>query len=414
MPQLSHKEHTLKFCCPQSEVAFPLAEYQRRLQRVRENMAAANVDCLYVTSPDHICYLSGYQAEWFQEGGPKEWQGVSGIAVHVDHDQYIHFDIPDEKLLAQYTTHAPDLRIIDELGEEGFIKPMVKALAAEGWLNGNVAMEMYSYRPNPADNAEMRAAFEQQGCEVVDGSDLVAKARKIKSPAELVMARKAAAIGDIGMRAALDKIQPGMTELEVYAEIIYAMAKAGGENPAVTLPVVSGTKSACFHAMASRKVIMPGDIVNIDICGVFNRYHSDVCRTVSIGEPDKEVADTIANVTGALEVAAGLIKPGYSIASFLEEMKAYYAGHDMLQNQWWVGGYELGIAFPPDWVGSYYFDIHKDMGDDVFEPGFVSNYEANFYLPKEAGLSAFIDTMIIGESDAEFIHRIPAKLFVVE
>ena len=412
---LSNKEHILKFCCPQSEVAFPLAEYQRRLQRVRENMAAANIDCLYVTNPDHICYLSGYQAEWFQEGGPKTWEATSGIAVHVNHEKFIHFENQDEYLLAQYTTHAVDLRIMDDHDiTSGFIDFIVQELSAEGWLQGNMALEKYSYRPNPADSARMQSAFEAKGCDVVDGSDMVAKARKIKSPAELAAVRTAAQIGSVGLQAAIDHIQSGMTELDVYAEVVYAMAKAGGENPAITMPVVSGHKSACFHAMASRKVIMPGDIVNVDVCGVYNRYHANMCRTFAMGEPDKEVAKTIAHINGALAVAEQLIKPGYSIAVFLEQMKAYYAEHNLLQDQWWIGGYELGIAFPPDWVGSYYFDIYKDMGDDVFETGFVGNYEANFYLPQEAGLSAMIDTMIVADEDAKFQSTIPAELIIIE
>lgn len=225
---------------------------------------------------------------------------------------------------------------------------------------------------------------------------------------------RAAQITDIGLAAARDTIRPGVTELEVYGEMICAMAKAGGENPAITLPVVSGKKSASFHALSSRKKIMPGDIVNVDVCGVFKRYHSDVCRTISMGEPSAEVRSYIEKVTGALEVARNVIKPGLAISAFMDEMKRYYAQRDMLEENWWVGGYELGISFPPDWVGAYYFDIHKDLGDDLFEAGFVSNYEANFYLPDDAGMSALIDTMVFSDTRAEFIHAIPARLFVVD
>jgi hypothetical protein len=84
----------------------------------------------------------------------------------------------------------------------------------------------------------------------------------------------------------------------------------------------------------------------------------------------------------------------------------------LLENQCWIGGYELGIAFPPDWVGSYYFDVWKELGNDAFEPGFVSNYEANFYLPKDSCLSCMIDTMIVEGDTATFIHRVPCRLFV--
>jgi Xaa-Pro aminopeptidase len=411
----NNKERTLSLGRPQPEIAFPREEYDRRLEVVRHNMSRAGVDLLYVTMPDHLCYVSGYQAEWFQEGGPQSWQGVSGIAIHVDHDRYIHFENQDEKLLAEFTTHALDLRIMPEHDTTpDFMEWVVRELKQQGWLSGRVAIEKHSYRPNPADSARMQTQFEREGCEVVDGTHLLAAARKLKSSLEIEAVREAARIGDIGLQAALDKIEVGMTELDVYAEIIYAMAKAGGENPAITLPVVSGKKSACFHAMSSRKKIEPGDIVNVDVCGVYKRYHSDVCRTISMGEPDPKVKSYIDKVVGALAVAEELIKPGLAVSAFLSDMKRYYEQHDMLQDQWWIGGYELGISFPPDWVGAYYFDIHKDLDDDVFEAGFVSNYEANFYLPCDAGLAALIDTMVFTGTEAGFIHSVPARLFVVE
>jgi len=413
--EMSFKERTLAFRVPDSEVAFSREEYQRRLDLVRQRMAAAGVDLLYVTNPDHICYLSGYQAEWFQEGGPKSWTGTSGIAVHVDHDHYLHFENEDEKLNAEYTTWADHLRIIDEHDiSAGFSAWVVGELAAAGWIGTTVALEFYSYRPNPVDSAELRALFEGKGATVIDGTDLTAGARLLKSNVELEVIREAARIGDIGLRAAIDNIRAGVTELDVYAEIVYAMAKAGGENPAITLPVVSGKKNACFHALSSRKKIEYGDIINIDVCGVYRRYHSDVCRTVSVGEPDPAVAEYVAYITDALGVAAATLRPGLAVSEFLDEMKRYYDSHGMLENQWWIGGYELGIAFPPDWVGAYYFDVWKDVSGDTFEPGFVSNYEANFYLPKDAGLSCMIDTMIVESDKATFIQEVPCKLFVVE
>jgi Xaa-Pro dipeptidase len=204
MGRTSYKERTLEQGSPESEVAFPKEEYQRRLQVVRENMSRAGIDLLYVTMPDHLCYLSGYQAEWFQEGGPKSWEGTSGIAVHVDHDQYIHFERENEKLLAEFTTHALDLRILPDREQVlGPIEFMICELAQQNWLGGRVAIEMYSYRPNPADSARLRAQFEAKGCEVVDGTALVADARKLKSPLEIEAIREAARIGDIGLQAAI-------------------------------------------------------------------------------------------------------------------------------------------------------------------------------------------------------------------
>ena len=37
------------------------------------------------------------------------------------------------------------------------------------------------------------------------------------------------------------------------------------------------------HAPPSRRPVEAGDVMYIDACGVFNRYHVDVCRTFAIG-----------------------------------------------------------------------------------------------------------------------------------
>ncbi len=100
------------------------------------------------------------------------------------------------------------------------------------------------------------------------------------------------------MAAARNALAPGVTELEVYGEIVAAMAKAGGENPGITMPVASGVKSACVHALASRRVIMPGNIVNVNVSGIYHRYHANMARCFSIGEPDPAVRAALPRAAG--------------------------------------------------------------------------------------------------------------------
>ena len=85
---MTHRERILNHIRPESEIVFSIEEYAQRLTRVRAGMAAAGIDTLYLTSPEAICYLSGYRAEWYQAQGPKSWLPVSGLAVHADADDY--------------------------------------------------------------------------------------------------------------------------------------------------------------------------------------------------------------------------------------------------------------------------------------------------------------------------------------
>ncbi len=341
---------------------------------------------------------------------------MTGIAVHVNACDHIHFEVQNEQVLAGFTTVSRDLRIFggDAQPSEDVIGFIVDNLDVEGWLKGTVGLEMYSYRPNRAVSERLQAGFEGKGAAVVDGSDIVNGVRKIKSPAELAIIRTAAKIGDIGMQTAIETIRPGVAELDVWGEMVRAMARAGGEPSSITMPVSSGAKSACMHALASRRKIMPGDVVNVDICGVYHRYHSNIARTVCVGEPHPEVARYLDAVTGAKAMLEGVIKPGLPVRDLLRKIEAYYRETGIWQDQCWVGGYDLGLSFPPDWVGPWFWDVHTDPGEEVFEPGMASNYEANFYLPHDAGMSMFIDMMMFTEEGAEFLHRVPARTAVVE
>lgn len=413
---MNNKERTLRMCRPEPEISFSLEEYKQRLTNIRSAMSAAKVDLLFLSSPESMCYVSGYKAEWYQAFGPKQWLPASGIAIHVDADDFIHFDVENEEVLAGFTSVARDMRIFRSSSQpmrsmQDFI---VKNLKQSGWLKGTVGLEMWSYRPTRGYSEQFQQGLEEAGCRVVDGTDIVGGVRKIKSPQEIAFSRTAAEIGDVGMRAALEYIRPGVTELDVYGEVINAMAKAGGENPSITMPVSSGGKSACMHALASRKKIMPGEIVNIDLCGVYNRYHANMARTFSMGEPHPEVTRYMDAITGAKAFVAGLITPGLPVKDLLAAIEGYYKECEIWEDQCWIGGYDLGISFPPDWVGPWYYDVHSDPGDDVFAAGMVCNYEANFYLPQSAGMSMFIDTMAVEEDSAEFLQKTPAKLFVIE
>ncbi len=413
----THKERILEFVRPEMETVFSLEEYAGRLERVKAGMAEAGIDMLYLTSPEAICYLSGFRAEWYQAQGPKSWLPVSGLAVCVDADDYIHFEVQNEQVVAGFTSVSRDLRIFGGDAQPGgdVLDFIVDELDAEGWLQGaTVGFEMFSYRPKRGVSEMLQAAMEARGARVVDGTDIVGGVRRIKSPQEIAYTRTAARIGDIGMRAALDAIRPGVAELDVYGEMVRAMARAGGENPSIAMPVSSGAKSACMHALASRKKIMPGDVVNIDLCGVYNRYHANMARTVCVGEPDAEVSRYLDAIAGVKAVLEGVIRPNLPVRELLRTVETYYRDAGIWRDQCWIGGYDLGISFPPDWVGPWFYDVHNDPGDETFEPGMATNYEANFYLPKLAGMSMFIDMMVFTEDAAEFLQRTPARLPVVE
>jgi Xaa-Pro aminopeptidase len=396
------------------ETPFSLAEYRDRLERVREEMARHNIDLMYLSSPESICYLSGYQAEWYQAQSPKLWPPMSGLAVHVDHDKFILFDSEEEETLIRYATVSTDTRIFKAEKMSSAGGEIVRDLRKEGWLKGTVGLEMRSYRPNRVVSEAFQKDLERAGCRVVDGTDIVRELRSIKSPAELACVETAARIADVGMNAAICYIRPGVSELDVYGEIVRAMCRAGGENAAITLPLSSGPKSPCVHGLPSRRKIMPGDIVNIDVCGVYNRYHCNMARCFSMGAPHPDVARVVEKSAKSMALMKKLAKPGLRVKNFLGRMERYYKEAGIWKDLQFVGGCELGLAFPPDWVGDLVYDTDLELGDATFRPGMVLDYESIFYLPEAAGSTMLIDTVVFKEDRARVPSRVPNDLIVIE
>ena len=275
-------------------------------------------------------------------------------------------------------------------------------------------MELHSYRPNPVISARFGAAFEAGGNTVVDGSDILREIRWIKSPQEIAYLEHAARIADIGIAAARETIRAGVTELEVYGEIISAMAKAGGENPGITLPVLSGAKANTGHALASRKVIMAGEQVNIDVCGVYWRYHANAARSFYVGDPPSDVLEYHAKSSGVFDVIAGILKPGLTVGELVRAARAYYDEAGIWSDAGWVGGYELGIGFPPDWVGNFVYEMSHVDSKRVFEPRTCVNFESQFFSPRLSGITYYICTLLFKEDSAELPVQAPRELVIID
>jgi Xaa-Pro aminopeptidase len=409
-----NRDLVLEQCNPAMELGFSAEEYKTRLQAIRSRMATDNIDLLWLMAPESLYYVSGYTCEWYQAQSPKQWPATSGIAVHVEHDRFIMFDTPSEKVMCRFVTCAEDIRTFPIDNRRDGIGFIMHELKAQGWLGGTVGMELHSYRPNPAISARFKAAFESNGSTVTDGSDILRELRWIKSPQEIAYIEEAAKITDIGLAAAASAIRPGVTELDVYGEIIHAMAKAGGENPAITLPVLSGLKANTGHSLASRKVIAAGEQVNVDVSGVYWRYHANAARSFHVGEPAKDVLECHDKASGVFRVIADLLKPELTVGELVTATRQYYDEIGIWSDACWVGGYELGIGFPPDWVGNFVYEMSDRESEKVFEAGTCVNFESQFFCPRMNGIAYYICTLLFKQGSAILPVTAPRQLVVID
>lgn len=396
-----------------TELAFEPSEYKDRIRRVRKLMADARIDVLYVTTPEHVCWLHGYYASWYKANAPMRYPQLYGTVIHVDHDDFIHFDNPTELPVIAKSSISTDNRFFSSREADVTVPFIMSELKAKGWLSGKtVGMEFWSYVPNRAISTMLEGAFISHGARVVDASTILRKARLVKSPAEIRTLEKATEYAEIGVETIKREMRPGMTELELFGLVTAAMMKAGSGFPALipifnAVPVRDGRPVSAGHSMAGHKVIRAGEFLTADLCGVHNRYHSNVMRGFYLGDPTKEMIEQHHKAAGVFELFRTEVKAGMTVREVNALIRKYLENVDLADGAGWVLGYELGLSLPPDWVGDFYFHYQDEKYlDRVFEENMVTNLESLFN-------TWLIDTLVYGPNGARILSKVPLELIVV-
>lgn len=388
---------------------FPADEYRQRVNRVREKMSEREIDTLFITSPPNITYLTGYDMIWYN------LRSITAVALNTDEDQVVFFDSEGHQVLVEFHAVADDTVFLP-WGDDS-IPVAAEYLKDKGWLKGVVAIEKWSRAPHGNRIGELEARFSSSGAAVVDGSWIVDEVRLVKSPREIEVVRKAAALADTGMKAAREAIRPGVRETEIEGEILRAMLRDGGGTPAIRVTIRSGPRTAAHHTPATQKTLEQGELVWVNHCGSYHRYHVDLGRIFSIGEPDRRWYDLVHKARGSVDSVVAAVKPGDPMAAVQKAADDYIDSVGLREKVWFVGGYDLGIAIPPDWVGHTFLG-GSGFGTANYDPGTVTNYENRFDVTHDqwaGGWGAgFIETFLMTGSGLEVLSGLDREMTVLD
>jgi Xaa-Pro aminopeptidase len=395
------------------ELAFSRAEYAARLERLRSRMAADGLDLVILTAPDAMCWLHGYSSRWYRSNSSTQWPPVQCTLVHVDSDSPVLIETSSHDQLARLSSCVEDVRFIPDTNLDDWAAPLddyvgflVSELRAEGWLGGRVGLERWSSVPNPAVASVIDAALAKNGCEVVDATQTVRGVRRLKSQAEIEVIEQAQAVCDAGLLELQTNLVPGMTELEAWSLLMSGMIRAGGEPAAIHELVFAGPVPL-GHSWSSRRAIERGAYFNADPCGVVHRYHSNAARPFFVGDPPAELVRFAEALGGVFEVIEATARVGMPFRELNGVLREYYEDSGIWGLNSWAGGYELGLSFPPDWVGEFIFSIDDDETDAVIESGLVTNFES-------VALIAMIDTLVFEDGGTRVLSSVPRQLLVVD
>jgi Xaa-Pro aminopeptidase len=229
--------------------------------------------------------------------------------------------------------------------------------------------------------------------------------RAVKEEYELERIRKAQRITDAAFTEVLTRIEAGMTEKELAAELIYCLLKNGGEGLSFEPIVVSGPNTSLPHGVPGDRRLREGDFITMDFGAVYQGYCSDMTRTVALGYASDEmrrVYDTVlkAQLAGIAATKAGVTGKEIDAAArdvIAEAGYGAYFGHGY--------GHCIGME-------CHEMPACSPGGQRSMEVNMVSSAEPGIYLPGKFGVR-IEDLVVIQADGCENLTQSPKNLIII-
>lgn len=224
-------------------------------------------------------------------------------------------------------------------------------------------------------------------------SPSIAALRVLKSPAEVALMARSAALATAGLRAAAAATAPGTPEWALAAEFEYVTRSGGAARPAYPPVVAAGADACTIHYARADKEVREGELVLMDAGCELWGYASDVTRTWPAGgtfpPAARDVYDAVEAVHGACLAAC---VPGATLRSLHAQAALALADAALQLGAVAPGPSPAAIvasrahsAFYPHALGHFLgLDTHDVPGvgvDAPLEPGAALTVEPGLYFP---------------------------------
>ena len=280
---------------------------------------------------------------------------------------------------ARRTSIIEDVRIWYDGPDADPSRELMEILREKGLKGAVVGLEMESFGLSASRYAALQRRF-SAWCELRDGSAILRRLRLVKSEAELVYVRQAAALADDMLTAMLAQARPGAFEGDI-AAAGQSVLLAGGGDPAPSGPVLgSGERALLIRSATGYRHLDPVDQLTLEFAASYRRYCACLMRSVAVGQARPGHERLYGATHEALTAMTEAARPGRTLGEIDEAHRRVYDKAGFGAQRMAACGYSLGATYRPSWM-------------DV-PPMLYSGNET----PAEVGMTLFLHAILI---DAE-------------
>jgi Xaa-Pro aminopeptidase len=346
----------------------PPERHLARHVRLREDLRAASLDALVVTSLPNVAYLTGLFA--------------STAALVASRDRLAL--IVDGRYVATAQARARELPGL-EVVRVPISSSQDECIAAEvrTFANGRVGFEAAHISFKQHQSLVARAAAADTKIEMASTEGVLEALRSVKDDWELATLREAGRKLSDAAKCIIPKALAGLRERDVASRIDAELRRVGFDKPAFDTIVAAGPNSAVPHYRTGDRQLAPGDLVILDFGGMLHGYAVDMTRTIVVGgagAQERRLLEQVAEAQQAAFGAVGIGRPATDVDR---------AARDVLQR------HGLGEAFSHGTGHGLGLEVHErprlakhrpELPIEPLQAGMVFTLEPGAYLDGWGGV----------------------------
>jgi Xaa-Pro aminopeptidase len=392
---------------------FSQAEYQRRYENIRKMMGEMNLDCLLI-----IGGSAAYGRLWFN------FRYVTNMIGKAEMANYCFFPKDGDPCIIVRSGHSLAAGMLARtvvreiiVGEPNVLDAIVRTIQERGYGNGRVGIVEYDpYTSIPKNHWDFFTSKLPRAEFVFVTKEFIAL-RLIKSAEEIVALEKSAELGDVGIRAMVERVKPGMTEGEVFGVVHEAVLRAGGEMGMIQLasaPMLEPDINDQRPRPVSR-TIGARDIVNNELGIFYNGYEAQTGKPIVTGAPTPEYKAMFDIVLEGYERVAATLWPGKTSSDSVAAGKFIHAsGYDVYGAylQGMLGANprhepQIGPERPQSSEDRYLYD---EKGRLVYQTGMMFTLQMHI-IDKQRTRGLFLaDSFVVTENGPRCLNKFPPSL----
>jgi Xaa-Pro aminopeptidase len=337
-----------------------------RAGRLRSALSGAGADALLVTRLGNIRYLTGFTGS------------AARLLVRPDELVFVTDGRYRDQAAEQLAAAGVEARIeVHGTEQQRLLTEAARGIARVGLEADDVTW-----------SAQRRYGAEYfPDAELVPTEGLVESLRLVKDDGEVARIEAAARIADEALAAVRPRLGEGLTEKEFSLELNFAMLRLGADDVSFETIVGSGPNGAKPHARPTGRRIVEGDLVVLDFGALLDGYHSDMSRTVMVGEPSPTQRRMLEVVGASQQAGVDAVMPGVGGKDVDRVCR------DVIVEAGWGDSFIHGTGHG---VG---LDIHEEprvstTSAATLAAGHVVTVEPGVYLPEHGGVR-IEDTLVV-------------------